>query len=682
MAIIQNLVAMFKCDSTAFEKGTKRARNSMYGMQRETLKTQKAMLGMARSVLMLAGVGGFGYLTKKMIENASAAEEIHAKFETVFKDLRHEAAQWAEEFGDSVGRSTQDVEEWMAGLQDTFVPLGIAREEAYKLGKSLTSLAVDVASFNNKADADVIRDFTSALVGNHETVRKYGIIISENAIKQAAYNQGMAKSYEELTDLEKVQLRYSLIMSGTADAQGDALRTSESYANQVKRLKANVHEMSVELGGPFMESMNKIVTSLNNNKDTWQWFITTLGNGLAEIASGFRETRQAINEFEPVYDNFIKEQNKGKVRVSPGAFGGFGAGTMGAPPTNTDKVKTVLPEGELPEGGYLTLDLEEMDKIYYKSLENRTEILKTAADEETVINKAKAEEEMKLMHDRTEAMARMYNQMGKMSERSYEAGKALLDQQKADYLDDKIEQVAVDQWYNEQREKLDIQYYKEAGQMADGFKAAGMQIRREIATWSERAYEFSMSMRDSLSSGLESMARDIDNWGEHFKSVLEEIYWSAMRIAFIQPAANVLGNIFSSGLGSLFGGGGTTPGGMVSDGSGGQVYPAHAAGGKVGHASAYRTVNPSVFAGAPRFGSGGIVGLQPGEVPIIAHEGETIIPAGAGGGNITVNMYNNGTGLEVTDTQQYMLGDQRIIDISIRAAETNGPYRRAHSRLR
>jgi len=185
-----------------------------------------------------------------------------------------------------------------------------------------------------------------------------------------------------------------------------------------------------------------------------------------------------------------------------------------------------------------------------------------------------------------------------------------------------------------------------------------------------------------LSSGLESMARDIDNWGEHFKSVLEEIYWSAMRIAFIQPAANVLGNIFSSGLGSLFGGGGTTPGGTVSDGSGGQVYPAHAAGGKVGHASAYRTVNPSVFAGAPRFGSGGIVGLQPGEVPIIAHEGETIIPAGAGGGNITVNMYNNGTGLEVTDTQQYMLGDQRIIDISIRAAETNGPYRRAHSRLR
>ena len=44
----------------------------------------------------------------------------------------------------------------MAGLQDTFVPLGIARDEAAELSKSLVTLAVDVASFNNTADADVI----------------------------------------------------------------------------------------------------------------------------------------------------------------------------------------------------------------------------------------------------------------------------------------------------------------------------------------------------------------------------------------------------------------------------------------------------------------------------------------------------------------------------------------------
>ena len=91
-----------------------------------------------------------------MVRTASAAEETQAKFDTVFKELAGSANHWAEDFGDSVGRATQDVQSWMAGLQDTFVPLGIARDEAAELSKSLVTLAVDVASFNNTADADVI----------------------------------------------------------------------------------------------------------------------------------------------------------------------------------------------------------------------------------------------------------------------------------------------------------------------------------------------------------------------------------------------------------------------------------------------------------------------------------------------------------------------------------------------
>ncbi len=53
-------------------------------------------------------------------------------------------------------------------------------------------------------------------------------------------------------------------------------------------------------------------------------------------------------------------------------------------------------------------------------------------------------------------------------------------------------------------------------------------------------------------------------------------------------------------------------------------------GGKVGSQMAgsgnqSRRVSPNMFIGAPRYHSGGIVGLQPGEVPIIAQEGERIL---------------------------------------------------------
>ena len=51
----------------------------------------------------------------------------------------------------------------------------------------------------------------------------------------------------------------------------------------------------------------------------------------------------------------------------------------------------------------------------------------------------------------------------------------------------------------------------------------------------------------------------------------------------------------------------------------------HHTGGFVGSHAATRNVSPLLFAGAPRYHVGGVVGLAPGEVPIIAKEGERIL---------------------------------------------------------
>ena len=69
-------------------------------------------------------------------------------------------------------------------VQDTFVPLGFARNEASDLSVQLTKLAVDVASFNNASDTETMRAFQSAIVGNHETVRRFGIVITEATLQQ------------------------------------------------------------------------------------------------------------------------------------------------------------------------------------------------------------------------------------------------------------------------------------------------------------------------------------------------------------------------------------------------------------------------------------------------------------------------------------------------------------------
>lgn len=70
------------------------------------------------------------------------------------------------------------------------------------------------------------------------------------------------------------ELRYNIIMDSTKDAQGDAIRTADSYANQVKRTKAELENYKVMLGdfvmpvqGAFVEILGDTVNHLRNAED-------------------------------------------------------------------------------------------------------------------------------------------------------------------------------------------------------------------------------------------------------------------------------------------------------------------------------------------------------------------------------------------------------------------------------
>jgi len=171
-----------------------------------------------------------------------------SKFRVVFGDSTEEAKQSLARFGDEVGRSELKLMGMASTLQDTFVPMGFARDQASGLSVKLVKLATDVASFSNAQDVDVLQDFQSALVGQSETVRKYGIVITEARVKQVAYQQGIADIGKELTEQQKLQARMAILFSDTSDAQGDAARTAGSLANVNRALSDSIYELKAVIG--------------------------------------------------------------------------------------------------------------------------------------------------------------------------------------------------------------------------------------------------------------------------------------------------------------------------------------------------------------------------------------------------------------------------------------------------
>ncbi len=264
----------------AMQSATRGVNNLKNNVASSVQSQQRSFMALGNTVkLVLGGVVlaqtiRFG---KQMVDMTSAVEEMQSKSSVVFGNFTRSVRNQLEEFGNAVGRSTFELEGMASSIQDTFVPMGFARGEASKLSVQLTKLAVDVASFNNASDTETMMAFQSALVGNHETVRRFGVVITEATLKQELLRMGITKSANEVTNAEKVQARLNLIIAGTSDAQGDAIRTADSFANSSKALSASLDELGVSVMKPLLPVLSGIVQGMTEATKSTQSFLQSIG---------------------------------------------------------------------------------------------------------------------------------------------------------------------------------------------------------------------------------------------------------------------------------------------------------------------------------------------------------------------------------------------------------------------
>ncbi len=157
-----------------------------------------------------------------------------------------------------------------------------------------------------------MRDFQSALVGNHETVRKYGIVLTESALKLDALKEGMDP--KTLTAQQKAFLRLKIIIAGSTDAIGDAKRTSESFANTLKRVKAEIKDTSVLLGQLLIPAAKEFLTDVRrvvSGVKDWASSQDDLGTKIAvvwlDITRNFKKGFVVIQEVFRAIMKMIRE---------------------------------------------------------------------------------------------------------------------------------------------------------------------------------------------------------------------------------------------------------------------------------------------------------------------------------------------------------------------------------------
>lgn len=309
----RNLEIRLTADADGVRRGTRDAERSLERMNRVGGRAFKGM-----SAAAVAGgavvAGGLAVVGKQAIDTASDIEESTTKNRQLFGKFADDVERFAGRTSKSMGISRAAALEATGTFGGLFEALQIGDKPSSQMSTRLTQLAADLASFNNASPEEALEALRSGLSGESEPMRKFNAFLSEGRVKSEAYKSGIAAVGSELSEKQKVQARYNLILKDTEKAHGDFARTSGGLANQQRALKAQLSDVAGQLGTVLIPAAAKaaraLVSVVDAVRESWPAIQRTARRVFEAVGDAVgvarREITRWVNRNRDDIDTFIK----------------------------------------------------------------------------------------------------------------------------------------------------------------------------------------------------------------------------------------------------------------------------------------------------------------------------------------------------------------------------------------
>jgi uncharacterized protein YukE len=303
----------------------------------------KQLKSFGTSAKTVAGaVGGFSLAVGTVqsvlgpaIKAASNMEESLSKVNVVFGKGAKEVEKFANSAARDLGQSKQAVLE-AAGVFGTFgKAAGLAGTDLAVFSNDFTTLATDLASFNNTTPEEAVQAIGAALRGEAEPLRRFGVLLNDATLKQEAMTLGIYDGKGALTAQQKILAAQSAIFKQTGDAQGDFMRTSDGLANSTRTLSATFKDLQAKFGAAFLEqaktatqninflaqAFDKLPTPVKNSGNELSGFtdlLRNMSNPLSQIWFGLGKLREAFTDEKSIgaYNENLKNSAQQTMRLA------------------------------------------------------------------------------------------------------------------------------------------------------------------------------------------------------------------------------------------------------------------------------------------------------------------------------------------------------------------------------
>lgn len=230
-------------------------------------------VGAAFSIKVLAKFG------KQCINLGSDLSEVQNVVDVTYGKMTDKVDKFSKKAKGQFGLSETMSKKYIGLYGSMAEAFGFSEKESYKMAKGLTGLAGDVASFFNIDQNSAYTKLKSVFSGETETLKDLGIVMTQSALDAFALANGYGKVTKNMTEAEKVSLRYAFVQKQLANANGDFARTADSWANQTRVFKLNIDSLKASLGQSFIYVLKPLVKMMND-------FVGSLSSA-SEKLSGF-----------------------------------------------------------------------------------------------------------------------------------------------------------------------------------------------------------------------------------------------------------------------------------------------------------------------------------------------------------------------------------------------------------
>ena len=289
-------------NSEGFEKGLK-SLSDMVGDIKPKLKSLAMAVTAAFSVKKLVDFG------RQSIETASDLAEVQNVVDTAFGESKQKMEDFADTAVKTYGISKLTAKQTGSNFMAMAAGMGLANDSASDMAVALTGLSADMASFYNVGQDVASTALKSIFTGETETLKQFGIVMTDANLQAYALSKGITKSTADMSQAEKVQLRYNYVMSQTALAQGDFAKTSDSWANQTRILSEQWKEFGATIGTVLMNVLLPAVKAINSLLSQ----LIALAQGAAqalseafgfELSSSADEAQSIVKSTSQAADNY------------------------------------------------------------------------------------------------------------------------------------------------------------------------------------------------------------------------------------------------------------------------------------------------------------------------------------------------------------------------------------------